>query len=352
MIMNMPGKMVIGAKLIKALIMNRFFGRRIPLIATILITNRCNLRCTYCYAKVSDRQMEDLSKTDIFLMIDALKKAGTVLIVLSGGEPLIRDDVGEIIDYVRKKNLMCEVLTNGYPVEKRIDDLKKVDSLCISIDGDEQTHDRGRGKGSYATAVRALEAALAHNISTRIHATITTNNISSLRYLINLAQTYGVRVNCAIAAKHTEDKSLNFNDKEIREFYKRLKEYKKKGCLILNAYSTLDYLANWPLSFSYVNNNGDETSGIKLIPCKRKDFTCYINTDGKLYPCATIWGKNGLSVLDKGVQEAWDNLLNLRCRACITEVEANELFNGSLTSLLNIFQYTITDRFTRKKKRK
>lgn len=344
-------KITIGFKVIKALIENKLYGKRTPIIATILITNRCNLKCFYCYAKVFNRQVEDLSKTDIFRMIDDLKRMGTVLIILSGGEPLLRDDVGEIINYIMKKNnLMCEVLTNGHFVEKRIDDLKKVDSLCISIDGDEESHDKIRGKGSYAKAIKALGLSLAHNIKTRIHTTLTKNNLSSLEHLVNLAQMYGVGLNCALASKHTDDPSLKFSNGEVREFYVKLKQYKKRGYPILNAYSTLDYLINWPLSYSYVFYEGDEMPRVKLLPCKRKDFTCYIDADGCLYPCATMWGKNGFNVLDSGVQKAWGNVLNLKCKSCITEVEVNMLFKGNLKSLLNIFKYTFSNKFIRRKK--
>lgn len=342
--MQMARKIKAGCNVIGSILANKLYGKRTPLIATLLVTNRCNLKCNYCYARVFDRKIEDMPIQEIFKIIDDLKALGTVLMVLSGGEPLLRDDLPDIIRHAKKNGLLCEVLTNGALVAEKAEDLKNIDYLCISLDGNETDHDKSRRKGSYKAAVSAIETALDMGIQTRIHATLTKNNVRSLPHLAELAKTYGVRLNCAIASRHTQDPSLLFSKEEIRDFYIRLKEYSRKKYPIVNALSTLDYLINWPLSYDYIYKEGDQLPPFKLVACKRKDFTCYIDVDGSLYPCSTMWNASCGNVRSDGLKTAWQKVLGLKCRSCITEVEANLLFNGNAKSFMNIFAYTVLDR--------
>ena len=342
--MHMMKKINLGFHVLGAILANKLFGKRTPLIATLLVTNRCNLKCNYCYARVFERKIEDMPLQEIFKIIDGLKALGTVLVVLSGGEPLLRDDLPDIISHVKKNGLLCEVLTNGAQVSERRKELKNIDYLCISLDGNETDNDRARGRGSYGAAILAIKTALDMGIQTRIHATLTKHNLSSLPHLAQLSKTYGVRLNCAIASKHTQDPLLLFSKEEVRNFYIQLKEYSRKRYPIINAVSTLDYLIHWPLSYDYVYNEGECRPSAKLIACKRKDFTCYIDANGNLYPCATVWGTGCGNVLKDGLESAWNKVLNLKCQSCITEVEANLLFSGNIRSLLNVFAYTILDR--------
>lgn len=343
--MNIFGKIIIGTQFLKAIFLNKLLKKRTPIMANLFVTNRCHLKCFYCYANVNSG-IEDFTKKDIFHIIDELKKLGTVIVVLLGGEPLLRKDIGEIIDYVVDKKMMCELLTSGCKMAERISDLIKLDSLCISIDGDEYCHDLNRGKGSYKAAIEALEIAIRNNIQTRIHSTITRNNLISIDHIAGLSKKYNVKLNCALAAAHTDDNALNFTNEEIRNFYIKLKKYKQEGYPISNSYSTLDYLINWPMSFSFVSDEGDYCfQDIELISCKRRDFTCYIDTNGSLYPCATKWNKyHAMNINKVGVKKAWDALVNLKCKSCITEVEVNMLFNANFKSLINVASYVFVDK--------
>ena len=78
--------------------------KRVPLIVNYQVTTLCNLRCIYCYADLhSPKEERDLSTAEIFREIDELYGLGTRWIRLMGGEPLMRDDIGAIIDYIKKK---------------------------------------------------------------------------------------------------------------------------------------------------------------------------------------------------------------------------------------------------------
>ncbi len=79
------------------------FGRRIPLSVMYSVTNRCPSQCAYC--NIPNRKQRELTTKEAFSLIDQLVEAGTQRLALWGGEPLVRDDIGSIIDYAKIKGL-------------------------------------------------------------------------------------------------------------------------------------------------------------------------------------------------------------------------------------------------------
>lgn len=126
------------------IIQGRIFSRAKPLVVGLNVTGRCNLQCTYCYGAYASRTDKDFTKNELFDLIDDLASMGTRLIHLGGGEPLIRADIGEIIDKIKSKNILCFMNTNGLLIPDRINQIHKLDALTISIDGDEHTNDSTR----------------------------------------------------------------------------------------------------------------------------------------------------------------------------------------------------------------
>ncbi|MCK5655134.1 MAG: radical SAM protein [Candidatus Aureabacteria bacterium] len=331
-----------GLKTISSIVRNRITGYKIPLLAYILVTNRCNLNCVYCFSNANKTKDLDIPLDRLFSIIDQLKECGTILITIGGGEPCLRGDIGEICDYILKKGMMVEVVTNGINFEKNLDAMKKIDFLAISIDGDENAHDKNRGKGSFKVAVKALELAKEHGIHTRIHACFSRNTANSLPGLMKISKKYKLKVNIAVPSLHTDDPLLAFTDDEIREYYSRMKDYKKNGYPVSNSYSTLDFISKWPGDFGYVSEKQD--SSLPYLPCKRKEFCIYIDADGYAYPCGAVWSKYRFNVFEIGVKKAFEEFCKVTCTNCIGEVEFNLLFNGSLSSLANVAEFGLWDK--------
>ena len=97
----------------------------VPISVNISVTDRCNFSCTHC--NIPKRQSKELATKEIFTIVDALDKAGTMKISLCGGEPLMRQDIGQIIDYIKSKKIMADIVTNGALVRQKIDEIKNVD---------------------------------------------------------------------------------------------------------------------------------------------------------------------------------------------------------------------------------
>lgn len=117
------------------------------------VTNRCNLRCVHCCNNADVCSDYELSKNEVIKILDFLISNDPVNIIISGGEPLIRDDFVEIICYLRKNyDGKITVMTNATLINKNNVSfiVKNIDEINISIDGiDEKTTDRVRGKGVF-----------------------------------------------------------------------------------------------------------------------------------------------------------------------------------------------------------
>ena len=105
-----------------------------PFYASFKITHKCTLKCNFC--NVWMEKTPDLSKEDVFKVLDNLGNSSITLLSLEGGDPLMRKDLGEILEYAYKKPFYLFFTTNGHLLDKRpMEEYgKNIDYLHISID--------------------------------------------------------------------------------------------------------------------------------------------------------------------------------------------------------------------------
>ncbi|MEK7733356.1 MAG: radical SAM protein, partial [Planctomycetota bacterium] len=145
-----------------------------PLFIVLVTNNSCDFKCVYCYGNYGHRKgIPDFTTKELLKIIDELKEMGTTILTLHGGESLLRKDFGEILNYAKLKGFYVSLNSNGTLVPKRINELKCLDNLCISIDGNEESNDKNRGKGSFNKAMSALEIAKQNKIPIVVSATLT-----------------------------------------------------------------------------------------------------------------------------------------------------------------------------------
>jgi radical SAM protein with 4Fe4S-binding SPASM domain len=135
-------------------------------------------------------------------IIDEIYDFGASYLGLGGGEPLLRKDLPEILDYAKKIGLNVSLLTSGYFLEGKVFDnlVRNGVRISLSIDGTEEINDAIRGKGAYAKAVSAMEKASRAGLLDCLVATLakidaTRHNVTSedMEHIIKLAQEYGAR---------------------------------------------------------------------------------------------------------------------------------------------------------------
>ena len=126
---------------------------------TLAITNRCNYHCWHCYN--AGREQKDLSLSELAKVIKRIQELGAVMVTLTGGEPLLRNDLEHIAGLFNSTSCLT-LNTTGYGLTlERAQSLKKngVFAIGISLDSDiEEVHDTLRGKkGAFQTALQALK---------------------------------------------------------------------------------------------------------------------------------------------------------------------------------------------------
>ncbi len=154
-------------------------------------TNRCNLSCLHCYSKASLEEKDTLTTKKILETIPKLKKAGVKFVIFSGGEPLTRKDIFEIAEAFKEEGILTYLSTNGLYINpsnaKKI--IETFGYIGISIDGEEEIHDRFRGlKGSFKKSMEAVKLIQKNGGKIGIRFTITKETQKSLPFIFELAE--------------------------------------------------------------------------------------------------------------------------------------------------------------------
>ncbi len=128
-----------------------YFKDRSPIVASLKLTQRCNLRCTHCPWLVT--RQKELSTQGWFEKIDYLWDRGCTIVVIEGGEPTLRPDLADIIDYCKQKGLYVIMVTNGTRDIAAYD----ADVIWVSIEGTQEVHDSIRGEGNFQKSVEMIK---------------------------------------------------------------------------------------------------------------------------------------------------------------------------------------------------
>lgn len=122
-----------AAKVLNQLMKFKLTGKKMPLILNLLVTNKCNFDCAYCYINPKTRRIADSTYAQIKSYIDQFYRIGTRSIWLQGGEPLLRNDIEKIVDYIKAKGMFCEIVNNGWLAEQKMTVLSRVDKVCFLL---------------------------------------------------------------------------------------------------------------------------------------------------------------------------------------------------------------------------
>jgi len=170
-----------------------------PRIISWNITLRCPLKCAHCYVDAGDREADGvLTTNEAFGVIDQICETGKPIVVLSGGEPLMRDDVYAIARYGTEQGLRMVMGTSGYLLDQAM--AKKlheagIRSVAISIDSaDPSVHDAFRGiDGVWERAVQAIRFCHDEKIGVQINMSVMRSAMRDVEEVIEVGTALGVR---------------------------------------------------------------------------------------------------------------------------------------------------------------
>jgi len=158
------------------------------------MTKRCNLRCIHCYAKAEDGGYKgnELTTAEGKKLIDDLAAFGVPVILFSGGEPLLRKDLPELVDYAVKKGLRAVISTNGTLISRkmaRIFSERGLSYIGISLDGIGDVNDAFRGKkGAFVKALNGIRNAKNAGIKVGLRFTINIRNYKEVPKIFDLIE--------------------------------------------------------------------------------------------------------------------------------------------------------------------
>jgi radical SAM family uncharacterized protein len=214
-----------------------------PIFCGHKLTYNCNLRCKMC--PFWKRPSQDLSLEQEKAILKRIYDSGAVGIGFEGGEPLLRNDLVEILAFSRSLPLHTSLITNGTLLESRIDEIAPFVNgvVYVSLDGLEKTHDAIRGVGgSFGKAVRGIGAAK-EKVAVTINTTIMAENVDEIEDLVGLAKELGTKISVAVAYEYCSVNASSAVIGETSKIARRLIEMKREGYPIVNSIGYLKVLA-------------------------------------------------------------------------------------------------------------
>ena len=297
-------------------------GLDAPICLTWEITYACNLQCVHCLSSSGTRDPRELSTDQAKAVLDELHDLQVFYINIGGGEPMIRKDFFEILEHAEANDIGVKFSTNGTYITaenaRRLAAMNYLD-IQISLDGvDAATNDAVRGKGSYATAIAAMNHLRDANFGQfKISVVVTRHNVDQLDSFKALADSYGAqlritRLRPSGRGADTWDE-LHPTQQQQRQIYDWLM---KHGENVLTGDS-----------FFHLNAFGESLPGLNL--CGAGRVVCLIDPIGDVYACPFVIHdqfKAGSLLSDGGFTKVWkesDLFLSLRepesegaCSAC------------------------------------
>lgn len=293
-------------------------NRRYPVSVTFIITYRCNFKCRYC--NVYNCQEQEMTTQEIFSMIEQLAKLGMRRLGINGGEPLLREDIGEIIRFAKDKGLFVTLFTNGSLVSKNIDKIKGLDVLLMSLDGPGHIHDAQRFPGSFDKVIEAIKIAKDAGLNIWTNTVITQNNLDYIDFILENAKRFKIKTTYQPVLYYphsSEEERIRGLSPEMIKYNSvidKLIQEKKRGGPIVHSLSYLNYIKNpdWKQNKRH---------------CWAGRIYCAITPSGNISPCYPIFKDqqwpNGLKL---GFAHALNKIGKFSCRGCFCILVENDFF--------------------------
>lgn len=263
----------------------------IPIHVQIELTWRCNWRCVHCYQE--DHKKENLTLERLRSLFEELATIGTMHIIITGGEPLLREDIFEILKSVRDNRMAISLYTNGYLINSEIADrLSKLIAVAeISLlAGDEKVHDKlSRVKGSFRHGLSSVKELKERGVDVVVKTPILKPAYHTLRDLEMLTMQLGAQwlADPEISRSYAGNTfpiryQLNFN--ELQKFY-----------------------SDFP-QFNPQSNYGADLSAYQNFCLAARQY-CFVDALGNMYPCLNF--KSACDVQEKYGYPAFAKMGNI-----------------------------------------
>jgi radical SAM protein with 4Fe4S-binding SPASM domain len=172
--------------------------RFVPLVMSWNVTRECNMKCSHCYINATEKKLDnELTTQEAKNLMDQICQVSKPLLILSGGEPLLRPDIFELIQYGSSKGLKMGLGSNGSLIDDAVAGKLKaagIATVSISLDSNiAAQHDEFRGvEGAWEKAINACKALRKNNVIVQVNTTLTQQNYNQIDDIMSLAEGIGV----------------------------------------------------------------------------------------------------------------------------------------------------------------
>jgi len=301
------------------------------------ITAACNLNCIHCHTTGGKPAKDELTTDEAKKLIDELAKIGEFrMLVYSGGEPLVRSDLFELLHHSKNAGLMNVIATNGTLITKEVAfKLKEagVVGVAVSLDSSKsEIHNKIRGNPeAFESAMRGIHAVKNAGILLQINATAMEYNFTNLGELIELSDNLGSGImlmyQLVPVGRGNIIKDATLKVTENEKLLKFLADKQKNVSIIVEPVAGPQY---WPYLMEQNNNN----NGIRMKLARQVFHGCsagrgfvYLKANGDVWPCPFVEINAG-NVRESSFKSIWQdsevflklrnrgNTLKGKCRDC------------------------------------
>jgi radical SAM protein with 4Fe4S-binding SPASM domain len=260
------------------------------------VTTRCNLRCKHCsIAEMSSG--EELSTEEGFGLIEDAAKLGPVKFGFTGGEPLLREDIYDLIEYASSFDMQVVMATNGTLITNDVAKRLKragLERAAMSIDGIGSPHDEFRGvNGAFERTLRGMKACEEEGVAVQLFTTVTRTNYAEIPKIIKLADDLNLwRIYLIYLIAMGRGKAISevcLSTDENMKFFDDMVNKQKE------AKTWLKPICN-PQYWAYLKDKGlvdREDGGIEFTGCTAGITRFHIFPNGDVTPCAYLPAKAG-----------------------------------------------------------
>jgi len=292
------------------------------------LTKQCNLHCSHCYAGAEEAAAPgELSTAEGKGLLEDLAAFDVPVVLFSGGEPLVRDDLGELVAYAADLGIRPVLSTNGTLLtEERVTALRDAGLAYagVSVDGMPAHNDEMRGKeGAFEDALRGIRTCLDAGLKTGLRYTITSENAEDLEAVVDLLHEEGVDRFCFYhldyGGRGAEIADVDLEPQEKREAVRTLcdltREYHDRGdeieTLLVGNYADAAYLVEYARAelsdaaadriYQYLERNGGDPTAERVAD---------VDYQGNVHP-TQFWQSYSLgNVRDRSFGDIWSDETN------------------------------------------
>lgn len=285
-----------------------------PYLVALNLTRRCNLRCAHCYLDAgarSNADPEELTTAEVFALLDDIAAlSDETMVVLTGGEPLLRRDLERIAAHATDLGLMVVVGSNGMALtERRVAGLQAagVRGVGISVDSlDPGRHDAFRGlPGSFARTMDGIDTCRRAGLGLQIHFTVTDDTADELDAMIAFARSCGaIALNvfflvCTGRGRHVSNISRAGYDRTLRQLTRAAHDTEglmiRAKCAPHFKRMAIELDPDWSITMAH----GYEAGG-----CLAGTRYARVTPAGEVTPCPYMELSAG-SIRDRGFADIW-----------------------------------------------